>query len=464
MSVPRGLLASYYDAPDRRTIDDDRPTLLVTWWCTGCCIALIGMRLLGRYIRVAKLFRDDKFMALSILPLLGHQALVHMVLLYGTNNTTGTEAMGKEELRRRRIGSGMVLGARVMYAAFLWSQKFCITEFYVRLTEHFWEKGYELGLRIMRWSLLVTFLAATISVFGECRPGHKLWQVHPSPGPQCRSGFAPLITISTFSIVTDLFLVLYPIPMIIRSSFTTLKKLRLILTVFSLSLLCVAFASYRVPAVIRTHGSQQLRSLLAAFEILVSTIVSNAIIINSFARGKGEKKRKFSGASGVDDAEAGQVRMAYWGSDDDIARYLGVGRVPGVAPVQKGYGFTRRSEEAPRSDERLQPRAVLHGAAVSAEMEEQQQAKVDSCELMDFGKDTTTITPPPPPPSPDDGKEHPVLCDAGGLLTLARVDENESTTEYSDDDDYDLRPRTSVSSSSVGLKDTIAERDREVRR
>ena len=56
-------------------------------------------------------------MALTILPLLGHQAFVHVVLLYGTNNTTGTEAMGKEELRRRRIGSGMVLGARVTYAA-----------------------------------------------------------------------------------------------------------------------------------------------------------------------------------------------------------------------------------------------------------------------------------------------------------------------------------------------------------
>jgi hypothetical protein len=117
MSVPRGLFAAYYDAPDRRTAHDDRPTLLVTWWCTVCCVALIGMRLLGRYIRVAKLFRDDKLMALSILPLLGHQAFVHMVLLYGTNNTVGTEAMSKEELRRRRIGSGMVLGARVMYAA-----------------------------------------------------------------------------------------------------------------------------------------------------------------------------------------------------------------------------------------------------------------------------------------------------------------------------------------------------------
>jgi hypothetical protein len=42
------------------------------------------------------------------------------------------------------------------------------------LTDGFWEKSYETGLRFIRWSLLVTFLAATISVFGECQPGYKL--------------------------------------------------------------------------------------------------------------------------------------------------------------------------------------------------------------------------------------------------------------------------------------------------
>lgn len=257
--------------------------------------------------------------------------------------------------------------------------------------------------------------------------------------------------------MTDLFLVVYPIPMIIRSSFTTFKKLRLILTVFGMSLLCIAFAGYRVPAVIRTHGSQQFRSLLAAFEILISTIVSNAIAINSFARGKGVKKRKFSGASGIDDAEAGQVRMAYWGSDDDLARYLGVGRIPGVAPVQKGYGFTRKSEEDTRKGEQLEPRAVLHDAAVWTEVEE--QGKVESWKLKDFGKETA-IT---PPSSPDDEKEHLVLCDVGGLLSPVRVEENELAAHYSDGYNYDPRTRASVSSSPVGLQDIIGDRNQKVR-
>lgn len=278
--------------------------------------------------------------------------------------------------------------------------------------------------------------------------------MHPPPGPQCRSGFAPLITISAFSIVTDLFLVLYPIPMIIHSSFTALKKIRFILTVFGLSLFCIALAGYRVPAVIYTHGSQQYRSLLAAFEILLSATVSNATTINSFARGRGEKKRKFSGASGIDDAEAGRVRMAYWGSDDDIARCVGAGRVPGIAPVQKGYGFTRGSEEDASNDRRLGPRAMLRGAAVSRELVELET--VDSREPRNPDRSTTTKT---LPPSLGGKREPPILRDAGGLLGPTRLDGSESAPDCSGDGDYDLQTRSSRSSSSTGLKFIVAERD-----
>jgi hypothetical protein len=56
-------------------------------------------------------------MALTVIPLLIHQGFVHVVLLYGTNNVAGTEKMGAEELWNRQIGSGMVLGARVTFAA-----------------------------------------------------------------------------------------------------------------------------------------------------------------------------------------------------------------------------------------------------------------------------------------------------------------------------------------------------------
>lgn len=65
----------------------------------------------------------------------------------------------------------------------IWSQKFCITEFYKRLTVHFWDKGYDLGLKIIRWSLLVTFAAVVISIFAECTPADKYIPPKPNPSP-----------------------------------------------------------------------------------------------------------------------------------------------------------------------------------------------------------------------------------------------------------------------------------------
>jgi hypothetical protein len=236
--------------------------------------------------------------------------------------------------------------------------------------------------------------------------------------------------------LTDVLLVLSPIPAIVRSSFTTLKKVRLITTVFSLSLFCIAFAGYRVPAVIRTHGSQQLRSLLASFELLLATVVSNAIVINSFARDKGAKKRKFSGESGIQDAEAGQVRMAYWGSDDDLARYIGVGRVPGIDAegLQKGYGLSEQDKKELSASSQV-PRAVLHGAALSPREMEPWKAKNTGHEA--------PITPPP-------WTGNDFLYDVGGLL---KEEENDT------DDDV-----LSRASSSIPLRDIVGARDGELRR
>lgn len=53
----------------------------------------------------------------TIVPLIAYQAFAHVVLKYGTNNVSGIGAMDQIELKRRRIGSILVLGARVSYAA-----------------------------------------------------------------------------------------------------------------------------------------------------------------------------------------------------------------------------------------------------------------------------------------------------------------------------------------------------------
>ena len=78
-------------------------------------MAIIVVRLAGRYVRAERLFREDKVMALSLIPLLARMGLVHLVLLWGTNNAK-TEGMTARDIHYRELGSRMVLASRIMYA------------------------------------------------------------------------------------------------------------------------------------------------------------------------------------------------------------------------------------------------------------------------------------------------------------------------------------------------------------
>ena len=103
------------EPPAAHSREDDNPTLLISWWCTAFALTIILVRIFGRKIRTDKLFREDWVMALSILPLLIRMSLVHVILLWGTNNAQ-TQGLTETEIYHREIGSRLVLASRIFYA------------------------------------------------------------------------------------------------------------------------------------------------------------------------------------------------------------------------------------------------------------------------------------------------------------------------------------------------------------
>jgi hypothetical protein len=97
---------------------EDKPTLLVCWWITSFCAVIIALRVIGRFIRTEKLFREDKTAALALVPLFLRMGCVHVILIYGTNNAqfVGTD-LSDEQLHDKSIASGLVLLSRILYAA-----------------------------------------------------------------------------------------------------------------------------------------------------------------------------------------------------------------------------------------------------------------------------------------------------------------------------------------------------------
>lgn len=111
-------MALYSDPPPLRPFSEDKPVLLVCWWITNFCAVIIALRVIGRFIRTEKLFREDKTAALALVPLFLRMGCLHVILIYGTNNVRLDGAgLSDEQLHQRSIGSGLVLLSRVLYAA-----------------------------------------------------------------------------------------------------------------------------------------------------------------------------------------------------------------------------------------------------------------------------------------------------------------------------------------------------------
>ena len=324
--------------PNLQTKIAMNPTLLVSWWATGFALAAILIRVAGRWVRVERLFREDKIMLYSVIPLLIRMALIHVVLIWGTNNTVST-GLTEIEIRHREIGSKIVLAARIFYAMFIWIAKWTILEFLKRTignTAGSWHKSYELGMRLIDLFLVLTFIAVVIATLTECHPFSHYWQVVPTASPKCREGIAQLITMGVCDIITDLVLVFFPIPLVLASSMRMKRKISLIL-LFLLSLGLVGITAFRVPSTISRKSAQQYRSLLASLEILAASAVANAVIIGSFIRDRGVKKVKFrsmsiGGGSTLDRTPTRNrsITIAHWGSDDDLVRDLGLSLHPSL--------------------------------------------------------------------------------------------------------------------------------------
>ncbi|KAK0749670.1 hypothetical protein B0T18DRAFT_293354, partial [Schizothecium vesticola] len=281
----------YTPPPPLRAFSDDKPTLLVSWWITALCSVVIALRLAGRYVRVEKLFFEDKLAGVFLIPLILRAAVVHVVLLYGTNNVLIPPLLelSQDQLRRRSIGSGLVLLSRILHPACTWTLKLVSLEFFSRLVS---SRRWRLILWSMRLALLVTFLAIIVATLAECRPFSTYWTVLPTPPAQCRQGYAQLLTVSISSAVTDLLLILFPVPIIASTTLKLSRKVMLML-LFCLGVFNIIVGVYRVPRILAEGGYQGTRTTWASVEIVVAVFVANALALGSFVRDTGAKKKRF---------------------------------------------------------------------------------------------------------------------------------------------------------------------------
>nr|OQO25836.1 hypothetical protein B0A51_09748 [Rachicladosporium sp. CCFEE 5018] len=400
--------------PEPRTRLDNWPTLLYSWWATSFAAVVILTRLSGRKVRSNVLFREDWIMLFALIPLFIRMAFIHVVLVYGTNNVA-TEGVTYTvlELEHRRTGARLVLAARIWYAVFIWMSKWAVSEFLKRITIQIWRPSYERVLFGIRVFLGLTLVAVIIATLGECRPIDHYWQVVPDPGAQCRQGFAQLLTMGTADIITDILLVVFPIPIVLRSGQTWRRKLQLVL-LFSTSVVLIVVTGMRMPEVIARHGRQQYRTVWASSEILASAFVSNFVIIGSFLRDKGTKKNKYRSTSVSDSIERGpsvrRVLTQERPGDEDELFFRDM-----------GYRIPAHLRDEPESSVRMAPAAlpaVVSSPFLGRDSENERPAPSSSSAVDEGISHPSHDDLPQPSPALSNGttKKSVSFFDVGGLL------------------------------------------------
>ncbi|KAI1378023.1 hypothetical protein F4677DRAFT_414238 [Hypoxylon crocopeplum] len=187
------------------------------------------------------------------------------------------------EYQTRITGSKIQLAGWSTYSALLWSLKTSLLVFYMRLTTGL---GWSYTIRIYMGFgfLFATYFSATLNLFLGCQPLRRYWQIYPDPGNLCQPAISNSVVwvYGSLNVITDLYLISIPLPMLWQSSLKPLKKFGLIV-LFSGGLLIIVCALLRATFIITDpiNGAQQAGSW-AVRETFVAVITTNLPMVFPF--------------------------------------------------------------------------------------------------------------------------------------------------------------------------------------
>ncbi|EPS38737.1 hypothetical protein H072_7535 [Dactylellina haptotyla CBS 200.50] len=245
------------------------------WICNSIAFCLFIFRLGFRKFRGEKWNLGDLWTALAAVFMMARVGCQHFILKYGTVTTITPEERAawnftKDELAKIILCSKLNLPGRFSLTSLLWCLKLTVLDFLRRIIRRMaWEKPIIWGFSV---TLFITYAAASVAVFVECRPFELWWQIDPDPG-KCVQGNLWLITYEIGNMITDLMLIAVPFPLVFKAKIPLARRLQLC-ALFSLGFFLVAIC---VPRLIQgtAHSTIQLsRTMWASIETLFASIAA----------------------------------------------------------------------------------------------------------------------------------------------------------------------------------------------
>ncbi|PVH98901.1 hypothetical protein DM02DRAFT_565534 [Periconia macrospinosa] len=186
-----------------------------TWteYAIGVIVILIRIfsrcRVIGR-----KWDGDDYIIIIALLAFTSYFVHIEIIGRNGVNIGLTDEQRAQftqETIRHLILGSKLLVSGWISWAVLIWSLKACMLFFYARLTRGVWQRKLVVATAIIT---TITFVTLVLVILFHCHPLHLQWQIRPDPGRACSLQSANHISYAVLNILTDVLLLLIPLPII----------------------------------------------------------------------------------------------------------------------------------------------------------------------------------------------------------------------------------------------------------
>ncbi|KAJ5560456.1 hypothetical protein N7513_002855 [Penicillium frequentans] len=260
----------------------------------GVAIVIIGLRTTARWIMVGpKNFQADDYIMLVACVVYGLEtAAAYMVGAWfdglANNSMTDEEratlSPDSHEYHLRVGGSKVQVTGWSLYTLLLWLLKTCMAIFYSRLTAGL--INMRVRIHVAYVLIAATYIVTLCSILFGCHPMHKNWQINPDPGNHCQPAVSKIDIYVTvvLNVVTDIYLISIPAPMLFKARLHWREKLEL-LVLFSGGLFVMMCGILRCVLILTAgaNGAEQAGSW-ACRETFVAVVIGNVPMIYPLVR------------------------------------------------------------------------------------------------------------------------------------------------------------------------------------
>lgn len=225
-------------------------TVAVVVSVTVLALLAIGLRLLSRRLNRQPLWWDDKMIVFSM----GWNLVVVGFIFAMYSSGMGIHADKVDPARIVMMAKWLVV-AEVLYAWNLGWTKLSLLLMYYRIFRHeyFKKMAWGVGAFVWAWVICITFIFIFI-----CVPVRKLW--YPQVPGRCINQVGTWISNAASTILTDLVILIMPIPQIWKLQLRRTEKVGLTLA-FSLGFFVVFASAYRTSVLFTYTNSDPTYSL-----------------------------------------------------------------------------------------------------------------------------------------------------------------------------------------------------------